>query len=153
MPRRTVQRCTRRSVAAGQLDATIETNLLYGECFGAFDIEQRTEFARPWAAWRDELTARWVEAFPGSRPMAAYLLGEITPPVWQHPLPPFRKPMRPISGIAVSISDTGWHRGLPELDHLVEIGLVDDDEHDLAVERLASLDAIDYRRYRKIAAI
>jgi hypothetical protein len=140
-------------VAAGQLDAAIECNLLYGECFGAFDIEHRTEFARPWLAWRDELTARWVEAFPGSRPMAAYLLGEITPPVWQHPLPAFRKPMRPITGINVSISDTGWHRGLPELDHLVEIGLVDDDEHALAVERLASLDPIDYRRYRKIALI
>ena len=153
MPRRTVQRCTRRSVAAGQLDATIETNLLYGECFGAFDIEQRIDFVRPWLAWREELTARWVEAFPGSRPMAAYLLGEIAPPVWQHKLPPFRKPMRPIAGINVTISDTGWHRGMPEVDHLVEIGIVDDDEHDRAIERLASLDPIDSRRYRKIARI
>ena len=153
MPRRTVQRCPRRSVAAGQLDATIEPTLLYGECFGAFDIESRAEFSRPWLAWREELTARWVEAFPGSRPMAAYLLGEIAPPVWRHVLPPFRKPMRPIAGINVSIADTGWHRGLPEVDHLVEIGIVTDDEHDRAIERLASVDPIDYRRYRKIASI
>lgn len=151
MPRRTVQRCIRRSVAAGQLDQTIEMNLLHGECFGCFDLDHRIDFVRPWATWRDELTARWIEAFPGSRPMAAYLLGEIAPPVWQHKLPALRRPLRAITGIDVSMADVGWHRWTPELEHLVEIGVVDDDEHDRALVRLASPDPIDHRRYRTIA--
>lgn len=138
MPRRTVTRCARRGVAADELDQLVEHNLVHGDCFDVFDLDCRADFARPWAVWRDEITRRWSAAYPGSRPMAAYLLGEIEPPAWVHELPALRRPMRPIRGISIELPDTGWHRLAPELVHLAAIGIVGDDEYGLAVERLDS---------------
>lgn len=152
MPRRTVTRCTRRTVAADQLDALVEWNLTAGECFGAFDLESRGEFARPWAVWADEITRRWSEAFPGSRPMAVYILGELPAPSWCHRLPGLRRPLRPIRGVDIEMLDVGWHRLLPEAEHLADIGAIDGDEYDRALARLAADDAIDHRRYRPVAS-
>lgn len=153
MPRRSVTRCERRSVSADQLDALVERNLAYGDAFGAFDLESRAEFARPWARWGEEITRRWVDAFPGSRPMAAYMLGEITPPTWMHELPALRKPLRAIRELDIELLDIGWHLFLPEAEHLADIGVVDDEEWDRAVARLESADAIDHRRYRAIGTL
>jgi len=152
MPRRTVTRCGRRVSNDTQLDQITELNLTTGDCFEFGDFLKRVEFTRPWARWRDELTARWIDAYPGSRPMAAYIVGEIPPPAWQHDLPGLRRPLRPISGVDVVIADTGWHRLAPELDHLVALGIVDDDELELAEIRLASVNPIASDRYRSIAA-
>lgn len=153
MPRRSVTRCERRAVAADQLDALVEWNLTRGDGFGAFDLESRAEFARPWAVWGDEITRRWSEAFPGSRPMAAYILGQITPPTWMHELPALRKPLRAIRGLDIELLDIGWHRFLPEAEHLADIGIIDEEEWDRAIARLESADPIDHRRYRPLATI
>lgn len=150
MPRRTAPRCGRRTVAADQLDTTVEWNLAVGECFGFADLENRAEFARPWAVWGAEITRRWVDAFPGSRPMAAYLLGELSAPSWCHELPGLRRPLRPIRGVDIKLLDVGWHRHLPELEHLADIGVVVDDEYDRAMERLESGDPL-AGHYRSIA--
>jgi hypothetical protein len=151
MPKRVVTKCPIRTTAADQLDRTVEMNLTDGHAFGPWDLHTRVEFSGPWARWRDEITARWVEAFPGSRPMAAYILGEIEPPTWQHKLPGLRHPMRPIAGVEVRIADRGWHRTYEELVHLDQLGLIDDDEWNRAIERLDREDAHYSERYRSIA--
>jgi hypothetical protein len=152
MPRRNAPRCGRRTVAANSLDQLVEHNLCHGDCFGFADLTTRAEFARPWAMFGEEITARWIEAFPGSRPMAAYILGEIEPPPWAHDLPALRHPLRPIRGVEIVMPDTAWHRRLPEVEHLAALGLLDDQEHEAAIERLDNADRIDPPRYRPLAA-
>lgn len=151
MPRRPGPKCARRSSPESRLDRTVEMNLVDGSAFGVFDIHTRGEFARPWAKWGDEITRRWIVGFPGSRPMAAYILGEIPAPTWQHKLPGLRRPLRPIAGLEVAIYDMGWHKLAPELEHLAAIGLVDDHEYELAAARLASRDATYHARYASLA--
>lgn len=149
MPRRVAPKCARRNTPADQLDQTVELNLVWGECFGPWDLRSRADFARPWSIWRDEITRRWIEGFPGSRPMAAYILGEIAPPVWK-PGPPLHwRPLRQIEGVDV-VMPGNWHKQYPELLHLDELGLVDDDEWNRAIERLDSEGATDHQRYLAI---
>lgn len=148
MPRRVVTKCQRRGTPADQLDRCVEMNLTDGHAFGPWDIHTRSEFARPWAVWRDEITRRWVAAFPGSRPLAAYILGEIEPPPWRAE---FRQPMRRIDGVEVRMPGHNYHKQLAELEHLDELGLIDDDEWELAVQRLAGPEATYHGRYRSIA--
>ena len=149
MPRRNVQKCVRRNTPADRLDHTVEINLVSGECFGPWDLPDRTAFARPWATWGDEITRRWIEGFPGSRPMAAYLLGEIAAPVWK-PGPPLHwRPLRRIEGVDV-VMPGNWHKQYAELLHLDGLGLIDDDEWNKAIERLDSADATYHGRYRSI---
>ena len=50
--------------------------------------------------------------------------------------------------MTVKIPDLGWHRFDPELEHLVDLGIVDDEERERAVERLDGPDPLNYRRYR-----
>lgn len=137
MPRRTVTKCRRRH-AGDRLDKTDEVCLVWGHCFGVREwerpLQSRANLARLWSRWGAEITRRWVEAFPGSRPAACYLLGLIGPPAWKHEFPACRHPVV-IEGEVV-IEDMGWHCREIELDHLVDLGLVDDDEYRAAVERL-----------------
>ena len=151
MPSRKAPRCGRTRGLPDRIDELVEMNLTYGDAFGLDDQRRLVDFTRPWSRWRAEITARWVEAFPGSRPLAAYIVGEITPPSWQHELPALRRPFRPIEGGTVTMPDTGWHQGQAELDHLDELGLVDADEHDRALARLEGEDATYHGRYRPLA--
>jgi hypothetical protein len=81
--------------------------------------------------------------------MAAYLLGEIAAPVWK-PGPPLHwQPTRSIEGIEV-VMPRNWQRHYPELVHLDQLGLIDDDEWDRAIERLDSSNPTDHQRYRSI---
>lgn len=151
MPRRTAPRCSRVRIPDGQLDELVETNLCHGDCFGHWDLLRRVDFERPWKIWGEEITRRWVEAFPGSRPFALYVLGAISPPTWRHDLPGLVRPFRRLEGETVAIEDTGWHKLQPELEHLDALGIVDDDEYDRAVERLEGADATYHGRYRPLA--
>ena len=138
MPRRTAPRCRRRG-ARGTLETTVECCLVWGHCFDVDEWQLRgvTDYAAHWAQWSDEITRRWREAVPGSRPMAAYILAEIPPPTWQHDDPIFRHPLRPIDGCAILVPDRTWHTREQELEHLDELGLIDDDEYEAALARLA----------------
>ncbi len=151
MPRRTVSKCIRRNTPDDQLVDTVEMNLTDGDCFGHWDLQSRVEFSRPWSRWGDEITRRWIAAFPGSRPMALYVLGLIPPPTWQHEVAALRHPLRRIAGVDIRIADTAWHKREPELEHLVALGLIDDDEHALALERLASRDGTYHARYENLS--
>jgi hypothetical protein len=136
MPRRTAPTC-RRVSSREMVDATVEINLIRGDCFGFADLTTRAAFAVAWSDWGDELLPRYVAQFPGSRPMACYILGEIEPPTWTNPIPLCRHPFRSIDGGTVRLADTTWHRRRAELEHLDALGLIDDDEREAAVARLA----------------
>jgi hypothetical protein len=150
MPRRTVSRCSPKSLGATgpKITTDIEWNLIAGDCFGFLDLHTREEFAEPWKRWGAEITKRWIEAFPGSRPAACYILGEIPAPTWTHPTPGLRHPLRStIKGVTLAW-DTAGHKQEPELDHLLDLGLVSDEELEAAEKRLAEADATYHGRYR-----
>jgi hypothetical protein len=138
MPRRTTTRCRRRG-ARGNLDVTTECCLVWGHCFDVQEWEIRTaaDYATHWRVWGDEITRRWIAGVPGSRPFAMYVLGTIPPPAWQHDNPMLRHPLRPITGCGIAIPDRSWHAREIELEHLDAIGLIDDDEREAALARLA----------------
>ena len=106
MPRKILGKCSRRGAAGDALDEQVESNLTCGHCFGHWDLRSRVEFARPWAIHGDEITRRWRAAFPGSRPMAMYILGLVEPPTWKHEWPALRHPLRAIEGSSVEIADS-----------------------------------------------
>lgn len=152
MPRRTVQKCSRR-YAGERPDQADELCLVWGHCFGVADWEQplksTADFSRLWSRWRAELLTRWVAAYPGSRPLGCYLAGEIQPPAWRHEIPALRHPVR--IGGEVVIEDRAWHGQAVELDHLVEIGVVTGDEYEAAVERIAGGQPTAVHRYEALA--
>lgn len=153
MPRRNVTRCPRRGSSA-TIDYIEEVVLTHGHAWGVAAWEEllrsRHAFARAWGRWRDELTARWIAAYPGSRPMAAYVTGEIPAPDLAHELPALRHPV--ILEGTVVIADRGhWHRQVAELEYLDGLGLLDDGEYALAVERLDGPDPVGTHRYRSVA--
>ena len=150
MPSRKAPRCSRTRSLADEIDKLVEMNLCWGDACGVEDLRRFIDFARPWAKWRAELTARWVEAFPGSRPLAAYITGEIVPPP-RHNAPDPRRPFRTLEGETVPLPDIGWHQRQEELEHLDELGLIDAHELDRALARLESDDATYHGRYRPLA--
>ncbi len=152
MPRRTAQRCPIRTANDEMLREIVEFNLTNGDCFGHWDLRTRAEFARPWAVWGNEITKRWRAGFPGSRPMAAYILGEIPPPAWKNDLPSLRHPLRQIEGCEIEIADVAWHKTAIELEHLDSLGLISAKEWREAELRFAETDWLNYHnRYSPIA--
>lgn len=153
MPRRTVQKCSRRHAAGDRLDQTDELCLVWGHCFGIRDwerpLQSRAEFTRLWSRWGAEISRRWSSVYPGSRAAGCYLAGEIRPPAWQDDNPVFRRPVK-LGGVVV-IPDRCWHCREIELNHLVELGLVDDAEYEAAVERLDGPEPTTGRRYVGLA--
>lgn len=151
MPARKVTRCGRR-YGIDQLGELDELVLCGGHAFGvkAWEValDSMDTLAALWRRWGPEITTRWRDAYPGSRPLAAYLVGDIEPPAWVHELPALRHPVR-VGGILV-LADRGWHTRLEELDHLVAIGEVDDDEHDETLERLSR--PTDHSAYQALAS-
>lgn len=152
MPRRTVQKCTRRH-AGDRLSVTTEFCLTEGHAFDVREWEEplrsRAEFRRLWSRWSDEVEPRWIEAFPGSRPIGTYVVGGIEPPDWMSEYPALRHPVV-IEGQVV-IEDRSWHMGEVELDHLVALGVVGDRERRLAIQRLDEPDARQHIRYRLVS--
>ena len=141
MPRRSAPRCRRRGPTdgSGTLPSPVECCLVWGSFFGMEDWELRSigDYQIHWRRWGGEITSRWIEGVPGSRPFACYLLGEIPPPAWQNEKPILRHPLRRIVGCTIMVPDTSWHMRAPELEHLVALGLVDDQEHEAALARIA----------------
>jgi hypothetical protein len=152
MPRRILTKCSRRGSAGDALDYLTESNLTCGHCFGHWDLRTRIEFARPWAIHGQEILRRWRVAFPGSRPMAAYILGHVEPPTWTNDWPALRRPLRAIEGCSAAIADCGWHKTADELAHLDALGLIDRKERRLAERRLDERDWYLHSRYRSIAS-
>lgn len=129
MPRRKTVKC--ESKGAGKLHPREETNLVLGHCWGFGDIESRSELSQLWTRWGEALTERWAEAFPGSRPVCAYLVGGL--PLWE--TAKTKKFTRTLDGKDVFFDELG-HQDLPELEHLEAEGLLFPGELELAKARL-----------------
>jgi hypothetical protein len=151
MPRKILTKCSRRGSTDDTLDDVVEMNLTGGDCFGHWDLRTRVEFARPWQTWGEEILRRWRAAFPGSRPFAMYVLGEIPPATWVNDWPALRHPLRSIEGCTVQIADCGWHRTAHELEHLDALGLIDRKEWRAAERRLDERDWSYHGRYQQIS--
>ncbi len=152
MPRRHSPRCSRRGAGA-TIDLLAELCLLYGHAYGIeaweLTLRSRSTFDDLWSRWRDDLTDRWTDAYPGSRPMAAYMSGEIAPPNWQHELAPLRHPVT-LAG-SVVIPDRAWHNREVELEHLAAVGVVDDQEYAAALTRFEDPSPTCVHRYNSLA--
>lgn len=149
MPRRTAPKCNRRTAPVGTISMLEEMSLVWGTTIiPELELTTRDQFARPWADWGDEITRRWIDAMPGSRPFAMYILGLIPPATWEHEWPACRHPLRPIAGVDVVIPDAGWRRTLHELDHLETLGLIGNEERERAHQRLRSPCLEYWREYR-----
>jgi hypothetical protein len=151
MPRKILTKCSRRGSTDDTLSMTVESNLTTGHCFDHWDIRTIGEFRRPWATWGEEILRRWRAAFPGSRPMACYILGEIPPATWTNDWPALRRSLRPIEGCSVQIADTGWHKSVHELEHLDALGMIDRKEWRAAERRLDERDWSYHARYQRIS--
>ena len=95
-------------------------------------LRTREDWAWAWLKWADVLLPKMIELAPGHRPAAMYAAGIIPPRPLTYPLPLAWK------GRGVVVEDgrggSTAHYSLPapyqrpEVFHLAELGLVDDDE-------------------------
>lgn len=152
MGRRPLNRCRRRGPREA-IPQTVEVDLTLGHCFsvGGWEMMTIRDIAAAWRTWGDEITTRWMAAYPGSRPFAMYTLGLIPPCQWQHANPAVRHPLRRIAGCVVAIPDASWHNTPREAEHLAEIGVVDADEYAAAVARFAGCDPTAPSAYQALA--
>jgi len=94
--------------------------------------EDRGAYAILWKRYGAEILREWIEDFPGTRPMALYLLGEIEPPMVQRLASGDRRPLE--FGGSIVIPDRCWHATNVEFSHLVRLGVVAGDERRIARE-------------------
>jgi hypothetical protein len=149
MPRRTPTKCPAK--AGISLDKMVEKDLLFGAVFGIqeWELDGRANYLEAWRLHRDILLPAWVEAFPGSRPAACYVDREIPPWKWKCRRAFSRQMMRDELDVDLDLSG---HRTAIELDHLIDIGFIDDAEIELAEQRLEEPDGDRYSRYKSLAS-
>jgi hypothetical protein len=129
---------TYESPARGHFDRIaypLEHALLFGKGpHGDIVIRELSMWAREWAAGRDRILPKFIAAFPGRRPAAAYITGEIPlrPMLVELPL---ASSLRQTRCVYVNCGDTGFvYADLPlpyqpdEARHFAEYGIIDDDE-------------------------
>lgn len=150
MPKRNTTKCTPKGMGP-TITMPVEANLTRGDAWSCWDFTSIAEFRDAWSSFGPIVTERWCKSVPGSRPMAAYVTGEIPPWSWTHPTPCLRHPLRRIDGVAL-VLDTAGHTTEHEFHHLVELGVIDADERRLALARLASPERVDYRPIWRDAA-
>jgi hypothetical protein len=94
----------------------LEHCLLFGKgSAGQLVIRHRELFTREWRAWRELIMPKWLAAFPGRRPAAMYITGELPMRPIQIDMP-LSHPLRDHRGLYV-IGDDGdgfWYRDWPE---------------------------------------
>jgi len=119
----------------GRLAYPLEHALLFG--LGPHDevvIREVSMWAREWAAVRDRILPKFIESFPGKRPAAAYITGELPLRPLLRELP-LASRLRHMRCVYVNCGDDGFtYADLPlpyqahEAFHLRELGIIDDDE-------------------------
>lgn len=146
MPRSSRRKCAPRT-AGPHIELHIEIRMVFGEDFGIGGALTASDWDALWRRYRRHVLERYVEAFPGSRPVVAYLTGEVEPYRWQHPTKICRHPVE-LEGVTI---DTAGHRSEHEFEHLVTAGVVGASEAAAARKRLASPDAQEWSRYRRLS--
>ena len=116
------------------LCSEIEETLVFGQgCLGvAIQLRSLDDWKRYWSLWRDTIMPKALEALPGRRPFACYVVGEIPPrPIVTEP---------PLSNGFFKVyvpgnNGTGqWHYEMPEpfqqeeARYLYDLGVIDADE-------------------------
>lgn len=117
------------------LDYQTEHALLFGlGSNGNLVIRELPIWAREWATYRDRVLPKFIAAFPGKRPAAAYITGEIPLRPMQAELP-LSSGLRHSRCVYVNCGDEGFtYADLPEpyqrdeARHLHDVGIVGDDE-------------------------
>ena len=119
------------------LDWQLEETLVFGFMQGldpSFNrLQHVNEWAHEWDQWRDVILPKALEARPGTRPFAMYATGEIPPrPVRATP-PPQRRFEVVVVGQRDGTTVSHYLNApatyvKPEIDHLVDLGIVDADE-------------------------
>lgn len=132
MPRRQPRKCEPK-VGGPSLDRSTELCLTYGHSFGVGELEDPRDWAIAWQRFGGAILRNYIKAFPGSRPAALYLLGEL-PSFGCHP----KKILRHLVRIGDRSMDTSLHRRREELELLTERGIVSLDEARAGEARLAT---------------
>lgn len=120
---------------SGPLDYQTEHALLFGlGSSGNVVIRELPVWAREWATYRDRLLPKFIAAFPGRRPAAAYITGELPLRPMQTPLP-LSSTLRHTRCVYVNCGPDGFtYADLPEpyqrdeAKHLHDVGIVEADE-------------------------
>lgn len=98
------------------LEYELEHCLLFGKGSGGQLVIRHLElFEREWKRWREVILPKCAAAFPGRRPAAAYITGELPMRPVQIDMP-LTHPLRDIRSLYV-IGDDGtgfWYRDWPE---------------------------------------
>lgn len=128
----------RHGVSTAKLDPILRWQLLWGDYFGIRPTLTRSQTAEAWQRHGHILLEQYMRAYPGSRPMACYILGEVEP-LPPHPKPVLRAPLA-IVGLEELIETTG-HQREEELRHLLRLGVVQAEEEARARHRLEQPDA------------
>jgi hypothetical protein len=117
------------------LDYQTEHALLFGVgSTGNAVIREMVVWRREWAEWRDTLLPKFIAAFPGRRPAAAYIVGEVPlrPVLVELPLCHRYRTERCV--YVIDGRDGFTYADLPEphqpdeARHLYEAGVIDADE-------------------------
>ena len=119
------------------LDWQLEEELVFG-CVQALDpsfnrLQHINEWQHEWDQWRDTILPKALEARPGTRPFAMYAVGEIPPRPTRAEIPRNRRfdtvSVRQLDGSNVThYLNAPSVYVKPEIDHLVDLGIVDGDE-------------------------
>lgn len=120
-----------------QCDYQTEHALLFGlGSAGQIVIRELDVWRREWAEWRDTILPKFIAAFPGKRPAAAYIVGEIPLRAIDVDLP-LASPLRQTRCVYVvdrEANDGFTYADLPEPYqrdeswHLFDAGVIDEGE-------------------------
>jgi hypothetical protein len=116
------------------LDAEVEEALVRGRGLLGTPPELHTleNWRAMWAKWRDVVLPKVIEYFPGTRPAACYIVGEIEPRPLQVP-PPLNNCLFKVY-IGSERGGGVWFHDYPEpyqrdeARHLRDLGIIDDAE-------------------------
>jgi hypothetical protein len=137
-----------RSATVAALSAPTEWEITHwqGLWIGGLGFETHAEFVDAWESFRDLVLPAWIATMPGSRPFAAYVVGEI-------PVPPMLDPPLGIRD-GRTIGNATYHAGRrygigaePELEHLVGLGLIGATEERAARLRIGKHGCRDLYRF------
>jgi hypothetical protein len=136
LPQRFSKRPARRAPddAGSVLDAKCEESFLWGcgadgPCSALHTLD---DWQRLWGEWREIVLPKAIEYFPGRRPLACYVVGEIPPRPLQGTPPLSHRWLRLY--VAAANGTGQWHYDYPtpwqecEAAYLWRIGVIDADE-------------------------
>jgi len=117
------------------LEYQLEHALLFGVgSAGNVVLRELIVWQREWSEWRDTIMPKFNEAFPGRRPAAAYITGEIPQRPLGLPLP-LAHDYRSTRCVYVNCGHDGFtYSDLPEpyqvdeARHLLDLGVIEHDE-------------------------